>query len=467
MDALKERVLRVTRALAPPGTRVLVAVSGGPDSVALIHLLMELQPAAGFDLAGLAHFNHQLRGLDADADETFCRALAETLGLPFYSESGDVRAAAREWKTGSEDAARRLRYAFLERAREQAGADAIAVAHTRDDQAETFVLRLLRGAGARGLGCMQSRRGAIIRPLLDIGREELHAWLATLRVPFRTDASNADLSFRRNRVRHEVLPAMERVTGGAARSIARAARIAAADEDFLEKTAIDTLPAVVLSEEGRTVRLTTAGLAAIHPAVARRVLRRVLRSVGGGRFVALRHVEALIALSSGSLDLPGVSARAEAGVLLLQPSAGRRQTPAANVFRYPLSIPGEALVRESGVAISAEIVIGEGRTAENLKDEARIATAELARGGDGDLFVRNRRPGDRFRPFGMTGARKLQDYLVDRKVPRGDRDRLPLVVDGRDRIVWVVGHTVADDYRVTDPKEAVLLLKVRHFGGTV
>jgi tRNA(Ile)-lysidine synthase len=292
--------------------------------------------------------------------------------------------------------------------------------------------------------------------------------LATLNVPFRTDASNADLSFPRNRVRHEVLPVMARLAPGAAESIARAAGIAADDEDFLEAYAIEALPAIVLSDEGQALRLDRSRLTSLHPAIARRVLRHALTRVGRNRFIALRHIEAVRALACGSLDLPGVSARVESGLLVLAPAEGRWRPgkgPESNVFRYPLSIPGEALVRESGVRISAEIVIGAGAAAENPMDGVRLSAAVLdPDGGAGGLFIRNRRPGDRFRPFGMAGSRKLQDYLVDRKVPRSERDRLPLVVDGRDRIVWVVGHTVADDYRVTDPKEPVLLLKVRHLG---
>ncbi len=454
------------RALAPPGTRVLVAISGGPDSVALMYVLRELQPAGGFRLVGLAHFNHQLRAAESDADEAFCRALAETIDVPFLSESGDVPAASREWKTSLEDAGRRLRYAFLERAREQIGADLIAVAHTRDDQAETFVLRLLRGAGARGLGSMRARRGAIIRPLLHVGREELHGWLASQNVAYRTDESNADLSFPRNRVRHDVLPAMERVAPGASESIARAAHVAADDEDFLEARAIEAVPAVVLSEEGGALRLDRTRLAGLHPAIARRVLRHALGRVAKGRFMALRHIDAVRSLTSGTLDLPGASASAEPGLLVLAPATGRRPRSEAepNVFRYPLSIPGEALIPESGVGISAEIVIGRAAGTEKPMDGVVVAAAALELDRSRGLFVRNRLPGDRLRPFGMTGTRKLQDYLVDRKVPRAERDRLPLVVDGSDRIVWVVGHTVAEDFRVTDPQEAVLLLKVRHLG---
>jgi tRNA(Ile)-lysidine synthase len=313
---------------------------------------------------------------------------------------------------------------------------------------------------------MRLRRGRIIRPLLQIGRAEVHAFLDASRLPFRTDATNFDLSFPRNRVRHEVLPALAQVSPAATRTIARAAGLAADDEDFLEAHAIERLPGVVLTDTGDVVTLDRAALHALHPAVGRRILRGVLARVGSRRFFGSAHVEAAWALQSGQRDLPGVQVLAEPGVLRIRRTEGwRRAAAKSNVFRYSLSIPGEASIPESGVAISAEIVISGPAAAEKVADEVAVpkSAVETERG----LFVRNRRPGDRLRPAGMSGRRKLQDYMVDRKVPRGERDTVPIVVDGRDRIIWVVGHTVAEDFRVTDPREPVLLLKVRYFGGTV
>jgi len=467
MRALKERVAGALRTLAPAGARVLVAVSGGPDSVAMMHLLRELQPVCGIVVAGVAHFNHLLRGAESDQDEAFCRQLAESMGLPFISETADVAAAARRSKASLEDTARRLRYDFLERARQQLGADLVAVAHTRDDQAETYLLRLVRGAGARGLASMRPRRGRVVRPLLEVGRAELHAVLAASNHPFRTDQTNLDVSFPRNRVRHEVIPALVRISPAAVRSIARSARLAADDEDFLEERAIEVASAIVLSDEGGTVRLDRAALSELHPAIGRRVVRQALSRVSAGRFLSSKHVEAVRRLRSGGLDLPGVTVVAESGRLSLSAAAGKRgsRRQKANVFCYPLSIPGETRIEESGASISAEIVIGGAPGTEKPVDGVVVSQSAVEPGAG--LFVRNRRPGDRLRPFGMTGTRKLQDYMVDRKVPRSERDRVPIVVDGRDRIVWVVGHTVAEDFRITDGQQAVLLLKVRYFGGTV
>lgn len=457
---------------------MVVAVSGGPDSVALATLFEELQRSGSFVLAAIAHFNHRLRGADADADEAFCREFAGRLGLPFVSGSADVRAAARESRTSVEDAARRLRYEFLERVRVQHAADLVAVGHTRDDQAETFLLRLLRGSGARGLTGIRERRGTIVRPLLEIGRAELHAWLDARRVSYRVDATNADVRIPRNRIRHEILPSLEAAVPGAPETLARTARLLEADEDYLEARAIEAAVEIVLIEERASrseggpdlVRLDLTRLRALHPALARRVVRHSLGQVAPGRFVGLKHVDAVLALESGALDLPGACAQVDRAlrILTLRAASGRgseraRIAPESNVFRYSLSIPGEALIPESGVAITAEVIAPAGDAPQPAAREVRVN----AEAGSAGLWIRNRRPGDRLRPRGLGGTKKLQDYFVDRKVPRSERDRVPLVVDSRDRIVWVVGHTIAEDFAVTGRGGAVLLLKVRQLGESV
>lgn len=430
-------------------------------------LLHQLAGPGGFVLAGLAHFNHRLRGAAADADEAFCRQLAAQLDVQFVAEGADVAAEARRARMSTEATARSLRYAFLERARSQLGADLVAVGHTRDDQAETYLLRLLRGAGPRGLAGIRPARGSIVRPLLAFGREEVHAWLRQTGQGFCTDATNQDLSVPRNRVRHEVLPVLEKAAPGASATIARAAAIASEDERFLVARATEAAARIVLKRDEGQVILRANDLRALDPALSRRIVRDTLSSVAPGRFHGLDHVEAVLDLDRGSLDLPGVLVTLEGEFLSVAARLGRSPERAAkraesNVFRYSLSIPGEACVPEAGLAISAEIVIGRPLSS----DTKDVVAVQASRAG-GALSVRNRRLGDRLRPRGLGGSKKLQDYFVDRKVPRAERDRIPLVVDPNDRIIWVVGHGVAEDYRVTAPEEAVLLLKVRHLGDIV
>ena len=224
--SLTQRVLLSIgrHALLRDGTRVLVALSGGADSVALLLLLRELERDGALTIAGTAHLNHQLRGEEADADEAFCAALAARLGVPFIVERADIAARARAQKRSIEDAARGARYEFFERAADECSAAAVAVAHTREDQAETFLLRLLRGSGTRGLAAIQPRAGRVVRPLLEVARDDLRAYLVSQGQAFREDATNADVTIPRNRVRHELIPYLEsRFSPGVTDVLARSA----------------------------------------------------------------------------------------------------------------------------------------------------------------------------------------------------------------------------------------------------
>jgi tRNA(Ile)-lysidine synthase len=473
MSLLTERVCRtiVRHRLLPPGARVLVAASGGADSTALVCLLRDAATRLGIELAGLAHFNHMLRGAAADADEQFCRDMAGRLSLPFDAGRGDVRAAARRWGTSIEDAGRRLRYEFLGGAMSRIGASHLAVGHTRDDQAETLLLNLLRGAGTIGLGGMPACRGTIVRPLLDCAHQELVDWLAASGVPFREDESNLDRRYLRNRVRHDVLPVMAKVVPSAGASLARAAEIARADAEYLDDQAAGALTRMSHESGAQGLSLDAGALAAMPTGLARRVAHLALRLRAGGRFVGFEQAERLVALSRGELrgplKLPGQRAElVEPGRLTLTSTTGRgvreeeRTSSSRTFFRVSLSIPGEAVLADSRV-VSSELRPGDlvamGLDAPNVNPGTAVLDADLVSG----LSVRFRRPGDRFRPLGLAGHKKLQDFFVDRKVPRAERDRTPLVVDGSDRVVWVAGHAISGDFCVSGHTRAVVILKLR------
>ena len=483
---LATRTLASLRRLASD-SRVVVGLSGGADSVALLFLLRELAADGALTIAGAAHLHHQLRGVEADADEAFCAALAERLEVPFVSERVDVGALARAQKRSVEDAARAARLAFFDRAAASLGAGVVAVAHTKDDQAETFLLRLMRGAGTRGLAAIRPRvhlpaeapeaRRWVVRPLLDVDRAELRAYLAARGEAFREDATNADVTIPRNRVRHELLPYLRsHFSPGATDVLARAATLARQDEDFLHAEAIKLAARVVLSDV--TVRLDAAGLSSAPRALSSRVAHAVLQRLAGSKPIHFEHVDRLLALAAGAgsgraISLPGQIAVRVGDRIELRPAKSRpsgighraSDVGLANSFAVALSIPGE--VQLGTQAVAAELL-------EQPADAGGRRTRWVGRGAEVGvaaaavtlpLAVRSRRPGDRFHPLGAPGRRKLQDFLVDRKVRREDRNAVPLVVDARDRIVWVVGQSVAEDFRVTDPSQGVILLKVRHLGG--
>ena len=446
--------------------RVLVALSGGGDSVALLVVLREIALADGFRVAGAAHLNHQLRGADADADEDFCRRLCGELGVPLYVERVDVATHARGGRMSLEQAAHDERHRFFERAARATGAGSVAVAHTKNDQAETFLLRLLRGSGPRGLSAMHPRSGLVVRPLIATTRLEVNAFLTERGMAFCTDATNADPEIPRNRVRHELIPFLEaRFSPRIVDTLDREAAIAREDAAFLDAEAT--------AAAGALIRRTAAGVelpikaALAHPpAIARRVFRLAQQLASGGRFVGFDAVEAIlqyaVSNSTGSLDLPGHRVNRRRDTLVLTRTAGRPAPDVPAAFAYSLGVPGRVEVPEARCTISADISSVADGIAPTLLAPLRARGDQVVLEGGrvrGPLWVRNRRPGDRLRPLGFHGRKKLQDVFVDQKTARQDRDAVPVIVDSAGQIVWVAGHAVAEDFRVTDRTKAVVILK--------
>jgi tRNA(Ile)-lysidine synthase len=309
VNALLQQIRRtiLRHGLCPPGSRVLAGVSGGSDSVALLRALLELARTCDFSVSGVAHFNHQLRPAAA-RDEAFCADLARALDLPFVTESADVAAHAAAEGLSVEDAARRLRYDFLERAARDAGATRVAVGHTLDDQAETVLLKLMRGAGPTGLGGVYPSKGIVVRPLIEASRDDLRAWLASLGQAWMDDETNADLSNPRNRVRHRVLPELDAAYGGSTRgAIARSAELARDDGQWLDELAAGRYRELVTVRQD-CLQMDVAALLAEPAALQRRVLLHAMRGRAGGREVGLDHVELALQVLRGhsrAADVPG------------------------------------------------------------------------------------------------------------------------------------------------------------------
>ena len=336
-SALHQQVRRTIRkyGLCPPGSRVLVGLSGGSDSVALTLLLCDLAETGGFAIAGLAHLNHRLRE-SACRDEQFCRDFAAGHTLPFFTESIDVRGYSATQRLSLEDAARRVRYDFLERTAAKLGAGRIAVGHTQDDQAETFLLKLMRGAGLTGLGGIYPRRDSIVRPLLETARDDLRHFLGERGQSWMEDETNAHEENPRNRLRHRVIPELDRTSGGrTAPALARAAALVREDATWLDQRADEKFSELAVIRDGRltdiaqysgseplsrAVEFEVAGLVALPPPLRHRVLLRALRICAEPREVGLPHVEAALDVlegTRGGADIPGGRMELRHGMLVL------------------------------------------------------------------------------------------------------------------------------------------------------
>lgn len=455
---LLDRVARAVRRhdLLPAGSRVAASVSGGSDSVALLVALRDLEGTFGIRLAGLIHVNHGLRGVASDADEQFCRDLAARLSLPIHVETVSVERVVDGDRLSPEEAARRARYLALERGRVALAADRVALGHTRDDQAETVLLRLMRGAGLDGLGGIPPRRDHFVRPLLDLGREELRAFLISRGQPWVEDATNADPAVPRNYVRSSVLPVLEAQAPRLSEALARQAEIARDEATWVAGLVNQALPRFV--QPVRDGTRIDAALAAEPLGLQRRILLAALRQAGV-RQPGLDEVEAvrgLLGTGPAARDLPGRVRANRIGAAVVLTAGAVRYVEQPPAFRYALPVPGEVVVAEAGATVTAA-PCGQSSgppPAGTLRVEVND---EVTAGG---LFVRSWQPGDRIRPAGLGGGKKLQDVFVDRKVPRARRARLPLVVDADDRILWVPGLVLDERAAVTSRTKAVVVLKL-------
>jgi tRNA(Ile)-lysidine synthase len=422
LEAIRQTIRR--HGMLAGGETVLVALSGGCDSTALLHALRVLAPALRLRLHAL-HVDHGLRPESVAEADAVQRAAAR------MDVAVEIARVAVE-RTGSlEEAARRARYAALDACAGRVDADRIALGHTADDQAETVLMRMLEGAGVRGLAGIPAVRGRIIRPLIEVRRAPLAAWLREAGLTWIEDPSNRDLRFTRNRLRHAVLPGLAAAGDDVVGALNRVARQARGAAEALAEVAARELGRLARQEDGG-LTMARSALAALPPTLAGEVLRQAAAGLGGRASLrAWEHRGLARALADPAPRRPfrlgGVRVEVSGDRIRL----GRQPGPALGVRAMPL--PGRVALDEIGRALVARLVPAEAYAVPRQADRVAFDADALP----GELTVRARVPGDRFRPFG-GGERRLKGVLIDARVPRWERDRLPLVVAGGE-IVWVAG----------------------------
>jgi tRNA(Ile)-lysidine synthase len=464
--SMQQKVLSFIREnrLLKSGDKAVVAVSGGPDSVCLLHVLYGLQDELKINLH-VAHLDHKLRGAASGADAAYVKGLARRLKIPAAIESAEVKAYQKEHRITLEEAAREVRYRFLAAVAQKTEADIILTGHTADDHAETILMHLIRGTGIKGLrglrpATSQNVDGVkikVVRPLLGITRKETAAYCGENRLEPRTDATNLSLKPFRNKIRHKLLPALHEYNPQIAEALRRAAYTAAADLDFIEQEARLVFPEVTKVERN-VITLEKKAFTGLHAALQRQILRDSIEELLGTlKDIESGHIEdmmeALRKPAGKTIGLPfGLSFRTVYDKYVLAKGTVASCPLPTLGKEFTLKIPGETMspgwkIKVSFISNSAAVKKATGFTA--------CFDAEKA---GKKITVRHLLSGDNFQPLGMKQPKKLNRFMMDEKIPRTWRQNIPLVCSGGE-IFWVAGYRISEKYRVKPETEKVLKIE--------
>ncbi len=441
------------------GDRVLVAVSGGVDSVALLHVLLELRKEYGIELL-VCHLNHGLRGEESLRDERFVGTLAGRLGLPFLTRSLDAASVSGMEGEGLQEVARRLRYRFYEEVAEEEGGQSVAMGHNSDDQAETVLMRFLKGSGAAGLRGIPPVRGRYIRPLIEVSREEIEAYVKVNGIDHVEDSSNYKRDYLRNSIRHELLPFIEkRYNSGIRATLNRLASTISLDDDYIMGEADSAMERAVISRRGDRVVLDRVAMAEASEAVRSRIYIKLLSYLieNKARF-SHTHLRSMSGMTIDgppniSIDLPmGLKFVREYERVIL----GRRMEDWAPAFEDVLRIPGETRIEKAGVRLCATILDG---IPDTFRGCGRFRAYFDLESLEMPVIVRGFRHGDRVVVLGMDGRRKVKDLFIDEKVPAGMRPMVPILVSGGE-IIWVAGLRQSEKGKISQGTRTVLSVEL-------
>ncbi|MCD6083403.1 tRNA lysidine(34) synthetase TilS [Candidatus Aerophobetes bacterium] len=436
--------------------RVLVGISGGPDSTALLHLLSRLKDEYELQLWA-AHLNHKIRGREAEKEARWTEQFARKLKVPIIMDSFDVPLLAARKKLSLEEAARQARYDFFERIADRLKIDKIALGHTASDQVETILMRLIRGCGLDGLSGIPPVRGKIVRPLIRTFRGEIEEYCSENSLHPCTDSSNKDVFLLRNRIRLKLIPYLrENYNPQICRVLFQIGEILREENDFFRRETEKVFNSLCEEKEKDRIALGVQKLNGLHLALRRRAVREAIRLIRGStRGVEFDHINSALKISEegrGRLSLPGgISVRIDSGNLLFE----KRRREEEIAFERLLNVPGRTDLPEVGLVFDTEIIYQRPTSFASGGYEAYLDLDKLKR----PLFLRKRKEGDKFQPLGMRGRKKIKDFFIDLKIPREERDKIPLLIS-KDRIAWIVGYRLDENFKVTRNTRRVLRIKV-------
>lgn len=440
--------------LIRPGETVVVGVSGGPDSVVLLHILNQLKERSDLKIHA-AHINHGLRP-EADSEEQFVKELCADWDVPLAAVKLDIGSLAKTYRKSVEEVGREERYLFMEELRQSIGADKIATAHHRRDQAETVLMHLIQGAGALGLQGMLPRRDRIIRPLLGISREEIIKYIEDKNLPYRIDSSNFDKNYLRNRIRLELLPMLEQSFNPRIEdSLCRLAEVIGEENRYWEDLIATAWDNTVGTDMDGNLKADVNKLRQMPYALRSRFIHKMLGEAGGER-VSGADVERVSDLVERRG--PGKKVRVSGGLWVSRTHDAIKlgwEKPGTNAegFCYEIDIPGKLSIPELGIDVITHLLPG-------IPDPDNKKVCFDWDALDKPLFIRSRRPGDRFRLDGPGGVRKLKDYLIDAKIPVEERDQLGILASAG-RVYWIIGDRKSVEGKITSETSNIVAIDVQ------
>ncbi len=445
------------------GSRIVAGISGGADSVCLLKVLKELRIEFDLELTAV-HLNHCLRAEEADGDQDFVQELCQKWDIELKIFREDIRQIALKNKISLEEAGRNVRYRIFNRVLEEKKADYIAVAHQKEDQAETVMLNILRGTGPEGLCGMKFKQGKIIRPLLNISRTQIEHFLFQNGVPYRTDSTNLDSDYTRNRIRNELFPKIKEMFGiNLTNQLVRISELMQDEQTFLESAAQKAYYEVVMDEQYQII-ISLEKFNSLDRAIKKRIIRIAWEKINKCRKnLEYVHVEQVLDLcqkkvTGKKVELPKrIEARISYDTLIFAPKQVERNI----VYSYPVIIGGITRVDEANGILKSEIIsAGEAFLKygypEDIKEHNNTQLFDYDKLKNG-IVIRCRNQGDVIRPFGAGGEKKLKKYFIDEKIIREERDKVPLVAI-RNKIVWIIGMRTSNDFRARRNTKNVLVL---------
>lgn len=445
---LKEKVRRT--GFIQSGDKIIAGVSGGPDSVCMLSILAELAKEMQFELI-VVHINHMLRDV-ADEEEEYVKNLSLQLGVPFFSKKADVHSLSKEWKLSCEEAARKVRYDFFYEILGKTGANKIAVAHNANDHVETMLLNLIRGSGLDGLCGIQRNNGEIIRPLLEISREEIEEYLKERKITARIDATNFEEVYTRNKIRNRLLPYLTELNPNILSTLYRTSEILNDVRCILRE---------VTEKEYQQIKKATGILdktrfLALSPELCREVLRLAIWEFHGNRKdISYENLQNAVRILENAQSGTVVELLKDLKIKVeYENICFLRELELRKSYEYELKVPGITMIPETGKKITAEIV--SVNQVENVAFSKNKVVLDVAKTGK-KLYVRNKRSGDFFYPTGMSGKKTLKKFFSDLKISEKERNEWPILTTEKE-VVWIIGKRLSRKFLKEESTKEVIIL---------